>query len=603
MSAPLVVAMLVGGAVCAPTADASPTVVVDRWSVVPEEYGAPMKSVNNSSASISRLDALISDWTSKRDNLKYGSTENLFKMGSRPVADSTGLFEIDCSSFVQAALEGIWYNTSVYNPLVAKNYSTFGTTMPFSTLTEPNQQINRRMLADTLAEWAYDHGYWFAARPDFTNVRIGDVLFWHAYPATDPTGAPIWKQVSHVAFVTKVLPDGYFEIADATEVTSSSLQLINRRTVHATDLHRYQVYSAARFPLDALWSWDKSLSKDAINLGWTYDTAAARWTFRTSPTAGHTGGWFPIDSKNYYFDSQGYALFGQLTIGGVTYYIDENQGSVLLPAWQAILAERDKYFGAGSKIYDHDTPETRGWQVIDRSWYYFIPSTGYMVRDGWQSIYETTATPPGSSWNYCKHNGQCIDQLYRENGMTFMSLAGPVDYARGWNTVEGFTRYFRDTTSASMATGFQKIDGNWYYLRETTGTKAFGWQFVNAKWHYLNPSTGTLTPAGTHYIIDSYDVTTWDSTYGYYSVQKFLPAPNGKTYLTRPGPTQYATGYQYLSGNWYYFDNDGAMVTGWKYSDGTYHYYRSSGTSSLGRQNIDGKWYYFQSYKVGVTTL
>ena len=124
--------------------------------------------------------------------------------------------------------------------------------------------------------------------------------------------------------------------------------------------------------------------------------------------------------------SSGHALFGQGSIGGVTDYVDENQGSVSATPGSS-LAERDKYLGAASAVYDHYTTATRGWQKIDGAWYYFIPSTGYMVRDGWQWIYEPTLGR--SSWNYCKHNGQCIDQLYTENGMTFMSLAGPKDYA------------------------------------------------------------------------------------------------------------------------------------------------------------------------------
>jgi glucan-binding YG repeat protein len=584
----------------APKANAATTVFVDRRSVVPETYDTPMKVGANSSTDISMLNALVDGWIAKQSHLKYGPTENPFKMNSRPVADSSGLYEIDCSSFVQAVLEGLWYNTTLYNPLVTRNYSTLGTTMPFYTLTDPNFRINRRMLADMLAQWAYDHGYWFAARPDYTNIQLGDALFWHAYPEKDALGNPVWKQVSHVAFVTKLLPDNYFEIAEATEVTQSSPQLISRRVLHATDLHRYQVYSGARFPLRQMWSWDNSASQDAINQGWTFSETSGKWTYLTSAMTSYTNGWQTIAGKQYYFDSNGFALFGQQTIGGVSYLIDQNQGAVPDSTWAQIQANQDKYFGDSSGIFDHYTAATRGWQKIDGAWYYFLPTTGYMVRDGWQWIYEPALK--ASSWNYCRHNGQCIDQLYTEKGMTFMALAGPQDYARGWYTVDGFTRYFRTTSAASMATGFQKIDGTWYFLRPTSGTKAYGWQFVGSTWHYLDPTTGALTLDGTFYIIDSYDVITWDSTNGYYSAQKFITASDGQTYLTRPGPDKYATGYQNLSGNWYYFDPDGAMVRGWYFSDGTWHYYRSSGTSALGRQNIDGVWYDFASYNVGVTT-
>jgi glucan-binding YG repeat protein len=601
LSAPMILAVLVTGAVStAPAANAATTVFVNRTSVISETYDAPLKPVTNSATSISRLGTVIDDWIANRAKLKYGSTQVLFKYGSRPVADSAGRYEIDCSSFIQAALEGVKYGTSLYTASVSKNYSTFGATMPFYTLTQPNLTVNRRMVASTLAEWAYDHGYWFAARPDFTNVRVGDTLFWHAYPKTDSSGNAIWKQVSHAAFVTKVLPDGYFEVADATEVTSTGMQLISRRTLHAADLHRYQVYSAARFPLDQLWSWSQSSSQAAVDLGWTFDKTAGRWTYMTSSTAGYHNGWFTIDGKWYYFDAYGHPLFGERSMGGVTRYIDENQGAVSLTTWQGILASRNKYFGAASAIYDHYTLATQGWQKVNGAWYYFIPNSGYMQRDGWKSVYEPALGR--SSWNYFNHNGQAVDALYTESGQTYMALAGPSDYARGWNTFQGATRYFRTTVYATMATGLQKIGTNWYYLRPTTGTRAYGWQYVNSRWRYFNPTTGVQTLAGTAYIVDSYDVMTWDSTNGYYSVSKFITAPNGKKYLTVPGPDKYATGYRYIGGYYYYFGSDGAAVTGWYFSDGTWHYYRSSGTSALGTQYIDGKTYYFQSYKVGVTT-
>ncbi|NHA66685.1 N-acetylmuramoyl-L-alanine amidase family protein [Phycicoccus flavus] len=596
----VVSALLVAAALAtSTTARATTTVFVDKRSVVTEQFGAPLKSVTNSSASIARLDTLVDDWVAHRDRFTYGPTENLFKYGSRPVADSTGRFEIDCSSFEQAVLEGITYGTSVYTPSVSKNYSTFGSTMPFSTLTEPNRTVNRRLVASQLAEWAYDHGYWFAARPDFTNVEVGDALFWHAYPEKDANGDPIWKRVSHVGFVTKVMSDGYFQIADASDPSSLTASArVTRRTLHATDLHRLQVYSAARFPLDQMWTWGSSTSRAAVELGWTFDPAAGRWTYRTGSTSKATG-WSTIDGKKYYFTSAGYALFGQQSIGGTTYYIDENRGSVSAATWQSVLAERDKYFGAGSAVYDHFTTATRGWQRIDGAWYYFIPSTGYMVRNGWQSVYEPTLGR--SSWNYCRRDGRCIDQLYVENGMTFMSLAGPKDYARGWYTVDGFTRYFRETQTASMATGFQKIDGSWYYLRTTSGTKATGWQFVGDRWHYLDPKTGVLVLDGWRWAGDSWDYHRWSSTYTYYSSRKFGQAPDGKTYYSIPGPKKYYRGYRNINDNWYYFGTDGAMVKGWFYSDGTWHYYRkTTGTSVIGRASIGGKWYTFQSYKVGV---
>lgn len=600
----------------APPVAAADLSFVPKAAVISEFNSQPMETVSNSATSIGRVQSLVDNWMSNRSEFKYGSTQVLYKSGDGPSRDSSGKFEIDCSSFIQALLEGVSFGTSRYagNALNSSQFSP--RTIEFHTLTQPNKQINRRLTADQLAKWSYDHGYWYAARPDFSNVKLGDVLFWHAY--TDET---YFKRVSHTAVITDVQADGYFEVADASEEANT----INRRRLHATDLHRLQVYSGARFPLDQFHDYTAAAEAD-VESGWTFippgdpenndaGYSQGQWTYNNPGGAALTG-WQTIDSKSYFFDDAGTALFGEVLIEGSTYYIDQNYGLVDRDAWEKALDEQYNYFGPGSTKYDHFTSESRGWQEIDGSWFYFLPTTGYMARSGWNSIYEPAIGR--KSWNFFRADGTAIDQLYYENGMTFMSLAGPRDYARGWHTVDGFTRYFRDTDAASMATGFQKIDGSWYFLRPSTGTRAYGWQYIDGSWYYFDSSNGVRQGEGVHTISGSYDYIHWDAT-----SQSRLISRDGATYLTLPGPSTYATGWKTLSdgtryfensgamatghrsvgGNWYYLrPSTGTMVTGWQYIDGSWHYYRPSGTSALGNQYIDGKWYYFPSYDVGVTS-
>ena len=56
------------------------------------------------------------------------------------------------------------------------------------------------------------------------------------------------------------------------------------------------------------------------------------------------------------------------------------------------------------------------------------------------------------------------------------------------------------------------------------------------------------------------------------------------------------TGWGYIGGAWYYFNEDGTVTYGWKQIDGSWYYFQSDGTAIYGWKNIDGDWYYFDSH-------
>ena len=53
------------------------------------------------------------------------------------------------------------------------------------------------------------------------------------------------------------------------------------------------------------------------------------------------------------------------------------------------------------------------------------------------------------------------------------------------------------------------------------------------------------------------------------------------------------TGWKYVSGSWYYYDNEGVMVTDWKYISGSWYYFNDKGVMVTGWKYISGSWYYF----------
>ena len=53
------------------------------------------------------------------------------------------------------------------------------------------------------------------------------------------------------------------------------------------------------------------------------------------------------------------------------------------------------------------------------------------------------------------------------------------------------------------------------------------------------------------------------------------------------------TGWQYVSGKWYYLAESGAMCIGWEFIGGKWYHFSESGAMCIGWEFIGGKWYHF----------
>ena len=114
----------------------------------------------------------------------------------------------------------------------------------------------------------------------------------------------------------------------------------------------------------------------------------------------------------------------------------------------------------------------------------------------------------------------------------------------GWQQVDGTWYYYN--TDGSMVTGWLQLDNAWYYL-QSWGGMALGWQDVDGTWYHFDAS----------------------------------------------GAMQ--TGWLQLDGSWYYLKDWGGMALGWEEIDGTWYYLGSSGAMVTGTQTIDGTVYRFAS--------
>lgn len=121
-------------------------------------------------------------------------------------------------------------------------------------------------------------------------------------------------------------------------------------------------------------------------------------------------------------------------------------------------------------------------------------------------------------------------------------------------------------TKQLVVTGWQKIDGTWYYFN-SNGDKLTGWQKIKGVWYYLKSDGAMAT--------------------GWVKV-------NGKWYYLKSNGAM-ATGWIKTGGKWYYLKSTGAMATGWLKDNGKWYYLNNSGAMVTGTVTISGKTYNFSN--------
>ena len=134
------------------------------------------------------------------------------------------------------------------------------------------------------------------------------------------------------------------------------------------------------------------------------------------------------------------------------------------------------------------------------------------------SIIITTPSPSSSSYYWKQFSD---GSWYWTNGRS--------NYT-GWQEVDGRWYYLRPGENGRMAAGWEYVDGHYYYLNRvhdgTYGAMLAGWQWIDGEYYYLNP---------VH-----------DGTYG-----------------------RMLTGWQWYNGNRYYFYGNGKMARN-TWQDGVY---------------------------------
>lgn len=161
------------------------------------------------------------------------------------------------------------------------------------------------------------------------------------------------------------------------------------------------------------------------------------------------------------------------------------------------------------------------------------------------------------------------------------------DYVMQKSTwIDDGTGWFYIGDDAQAMKGWQKLDGQFYYLDDASGRMATNWLQQNDKWYYLGASgamaTGWTDVDGARYYLNQDGV-----------MQTGWHVAGDVDYYLSPSSGKMIIGWREIDGSWYYFNEAGQKQTRWlTLADQTY-YLGNDGKMLTGWQTIDNSWYFF----------
>ena len=335
-------------------------------------------------------------------------------------------------------------------------------------------------------------------------------------------------------------------------------------------------------------------------------------------------GAYNINGKYYYFDWSGILI---QTPGEYNQYFITKDGTVLTNTWYEDKTGDEPGYNMGWRYYGSDGSCYSGEvYTIDGKVRYFnyngIMQTN-CVAQGSNGAYLFDANgvgtkktgwfqePSTKSWYYADGNNLARDEVKTINGYRYaFAYDGWMianDYYYDYNTDAYYL--FGSDGKGITATGWQKVDGAWYYV-ESGGKLARGWKQLNGKWYYLNPTMlhDCMRYDETEKVWYAYDGggvaskltgTGWkDVSWGHVYIENGKPVTGWKQigsywYYFYTDGEPYTNTRITINGYSYGFDAEGRMLTNTWYGYNSSYYFGSNGKGVTGLQTIDGKQYYF----------
>ena len=275
--------------------------------------------------------------------------------------------------------------------------------------------------------------------------------------------------------------------------------------------------------------------------------------------------------------------------GGIWYYYQDGKpytgwvGTYLVESGK--MVETNTW--SGSRYIKADGREASGWFQINGDWYYFATAmTSNKQEYYWASNGKTYVFNENGVYipadNYAQGWNLIDGYYYYKEGESF--LRGTIKQINGdwyaFNTrgrmITGFTHTERDTYNYELNvyyedcgryyygsdgrrcyyTGWQMLDGNWYYFNNYSEA-ASGWKMINGMKYYFDTEDHYMY-TGYHAINgELYYFNADGSCWGKCGPQSGWYQAEGKWYFMKGGYV--TTGSAYINGITYQFDDDGVM--------------------------------------------
>ena len=195
----------------------------------------------------------------------------------------------------------------------------------------------------------------------------------------------------------------------------------------------------------------------------------------------------------------------------------------------------------------------------------------------------------GSQWKYQNYDGSYVKNCWKLIKNLWYHFDANGIMQTGFLTLNGKTYYLQ--SSGAMKTGWQKISNTWYYFDSSGAMVSNGWRWINSKCYYFdkNGKMAVDTWIGEYYV-DASGAWVKDKQK---ETDKWIQS-SGRWWYRHADGSYTRSGWEYIGGKWYYFDQNGWMVTGWQKVSGSWYYMESNGARVAdGWKCINNKCYYF----------
>jgi len=188
-----------------------------------------------------------------RTNIVYGNNYTPF---SDLKGTTDGKYEMDCSSFVQCCVTGTTYeNCRYFNSQNIYDES-------FYPLIDRSRNYGR-MLAHHIAKYCYDNGMSYAPYTDWSNARVGDLIF-----LSNNYDEGFWRDIGHVMIVSRI--DQKADSITVIECVSGFASAVVENTYTKAQLNGSKhAYLCGRIPLN-----DTTINSAPINYDATVSTTS-----------------------------------------------------------------------------------------------------------------------------------------------------------------------------------------------------------------------------------------------------------------------------------------------------------------------------------------